>query len=297
MDELVYETHPEQHRSQRGRQETLPLRSWPPDRYKDNRIPPRGFRVDEAPARLCEPVWHGVAAPDYFSPAEYAGGYDAVTVNVPPGADEIEVRLYYQTTSREFIEFLRDEINGTATSLPPEAYVIQTDPWFLQLRAWGDTIWQLWDHNKDVPGAAPILMAEESTEPREPNTVASLESGRLIGGSFVPDTTFARGEEIALRALVVTLDDGDPVRGAVVEIALDSIPRGLPGSFGGGSRGPLRSARSDASGYAIATWRTRGPGDPLPGDPRGRYTATVVSVSDDQTVWDGVRTSTAFTLE
>jgi hypothetical protein len=40
----------------------------------------------------------------------------------------------------------------------PAHYIIQTDPFFSQLRAWGDTIWNLWTHNKDVPGAAPFLM-------------------------------------------------------------------------------------------------------------------------------------------
>lgn len=34
------------------------------------------------------------------------------------------------------------------------------DPFFDGLRAWGDTVWNLWVHNKDVPGAAPVLMTE-----------------------------------------------------------------------------------------------------------------------------------------
>jgi hypothetical protein len=82
------------------------------------------------------------------------------------------VVVYYQTTSREYMEFLRDEINGTAdtlkldpgTGLNPaggtETYIIQTDAFFSQLRAWGDTIWQLWQHNMNVPGAAPYAMTQ-----------------------------------------------------------------------------------------------------------------------------------------
>ena len=52
--------------------------------------------------------------------------------------------------------------NGTAgkITLPQAAYIAQSDPFFAKLKAWGDTIWQLWDHNRDVPGAAPILMAQ-----------------------------------------------------------------------------------------------------------------------------------------
>jgi hypothetical protein len=83
----------------------------------------------------------------------------------------VEVNLYYQTTSREYIEFLRDEINGTgnltltgtgAGGDPP--YIIQSDPFFGQLKAWGDTIWGLWIHNIGVDGARPFLMTQASVE-------------------------------------------------------------------------------------------------------------------------------------
>ncbi|MGI6207154.1 MAG: hypothetical protein ACOYEW_02975 [Anaerolineae bacterium] len=135
-------------------------------RYKDNRIPPKGFDVEGAVERLCEPVYQGVSAINYFTPEEYAGGYDEVVVTgLPKGATSVEVTLFYQTTTREYIEFLRDEINGTANTLtgtgaggdPP--YIVQTDGFFTHLKAWGNTIFNLWEHNKDVPGAAPIVMA------------------------------------------------------------------------------------------------------------------------------------------
>jgi len=127
--------------------------------YKDNRIPPKGFNIAGAAARLSEPYRQGAAAPDYFSAAEYAGGYDEIALQVPTGATRIEVNLYYQTTSREYIEFLRDEINGDGRkTLPASAYVIQTDPFFARLKAWGNTIFTLWDTNKDKDGARPFLM-------------------------------------------------------------------------------------------------------------------------------------------
>jgi hypothetical protein len=137
-------------------------------RYKDNRIPPQGFRIGEAPDRLSVPVWHGVADPGFYTEAEYAGGYDEVSLTIATGAETVEVGLYYQTTSREYIEFLRDEIRGTGSltlSSPtpagnPEAYIVQTDPFFDQLRAWGDTIWNLWTHNMNVDGAKPFLMTQ-----------------------------------------------------------------------------------------------------------------------------------------
>lgn len=158
IDELVYEAHMTS--AITGEKKTFHF-ALATGRYKDNRIPPKGFRIAEAEARHSEPWYEGVKRLDYFSPDEYAGGYDDISLFVPAGADYIEVTLYYQTTSREYIEFLRDEINGTGRlTLPQTAYIIQSDPWFSKLKAWGDTIWQLWDHNKNVDGARPFLMTK-----------------------------------------------------------------------------------------------------------------------------------------
>jgi hypothetical protein len=162
-DELVYEMHPSSTLTSETKTFHFALATG---RYKDNRIPPKGFRIAEASERLVEPVWHGTITPDYFTTDEYAGGYDEASLTIIPAAASIEINLYYQTTSREYVEFLRDEINGTAATLtgtgaggdPP--YIIQTDPFFEKLKAWGDTIWQLWEHNMSIPGASPLLMAQ-----------------------------------------------------------------------------------------------------------------------------------------
>lgn len=159
VDELVYEMHPTS--TITGEESTFHF-ALATGRHKDNRIPPKGFRIADAAARLCEPVWHGQPAPDYFTSAEYAGGYDEVSLAIPRTADAVQVSLYYQSTSREYIEFLRDEINGTRQTLPSSAYIAQTDPFFAKLKAWGNAIWQLWSNNKDVPGAAPYMMAQSS---------------------------------------------------------------------------------------------------------------------------------------
>jgi hypothetical protein len=164
FDELVYEMHPSS--TLTGEDKTFHF-ALATGRYKDNRIPPKGFDIASVAERLSVPVWNGVEAPDYFSAEEYAGGYDDVSLAVAPGADYVEVNLYYQITSREYIEFLRDEVNGTGnltltgTGAGDDApYIVQTDPFFDQLKAWGDTIWQLWTHNMETPGAAPFLMAQ-----------------------------------------------------------------------------------------------------------------------------------------
>ena len=167
MDRLVYEC--KMSSSITGEEQTFHF-VLADGRYKDNRIPPKGYRRIEAAGRHAEPVWKGVPSPDYFTPDEYAGGYDEVDCLLPPGADEVEVKLYYQSTSREYIEFLRDEINGTVQTLsgpgaggdPP--YLIQSDPFFGGLKAWGDTIYALWNHTRQWPGAAPVLMTEAELE-------------------------------------------------------------------------------------------------------------------------------------
>ena len=157
-------------------------------RYKDNRIPPKGFDLATATPRISEPVWHGASDPGYFSAQEYAGGYDDISlsdypqVNFPSNAASVEVILYYQGTSREYVEFLRDEINGNQNmTLPESAYIIQTDPFFAQLKEWGNTIWKLWEHNHGlsqtttpehgpVEGIVPFMMAQATVSGDAPCT-------------------------------------------------------------------------------------------------------------------------------
>jgi hypothetical protein len=166
VDELVYEMKPSS-TDLTGETKTFHF-ALATGRYKDNRIPPRGFDIANAGDRLAQPVIGGSEVPNHFTIAEYAGGYDDVSLTIPTGATSVEVNLYYQTTSREYIEFLRDEIKGTGNltlssptpSGEPNAYVVQTDPFFNQLKAWGDTIWNLWTFNMNVDGAAPFLMAQ-----------------------------------------------------------------------------------------------------------------------------------------
>ncbi|MBL7214134.1 MAG: hypothetical protein ISS71_00485 [Phycisphaerae bacterium] len=182
VDELVYEIHPKSDLT--GEDETFHF-VLATGRYKDNRIPPKGFNVTAAAERISIPVWHGIDDPNYFTADEYAGGYDGVELQLPTNCDYVNVELFYQGTSREYVEFLRDEINGTATTLASptpsgetQAYIIQTDPFFAQLRVWGDIIWDLWFHNHGLDGSGvevdcivPFEMTSASwgTEPVQPD--------------------------------------------------------------------------------------------------------------------------------
>jgi hypothetical protein len=68
-------------------------------KFKDNRIPPRGFTNAAFEAGNCPPVGISYADGQYW--------HDSFFV-VPATASSAVVTLYYQTTSREYAEFLRD---------------------------------------------------------------------------------------------------------------------------------------------------------------------------------------------
>jgi hypothetical protein len=78
--------------------------------YSDNRIPPYGFRYDEAEERSCLPV------PDTRFGDPGAGGtfnhWDDRYFNIPAGAERADVSLYYQQTSWEYVQFLWLENDG-----------------------------------------------------------------------------------------------------------------------------------------------------------------------------------------
>jgi hypothetical protein len=188
VDELVYEVHPKSDLT--GEDETFHF-VLATGRYKDNRIPPKGFNIGSAAEILSQPVWHGENSPNYFTSDEYAGGYDDVNLQIIAGADTVVVKLYYQGTSREYIEFLRDEINGNADTLASptpsgeaNAYILQNDPFFSKLKAWGNTIWDLWYHNHGLDGSETVV---EGIIPFE-MTASTVDTGIVrLSGDFEPD--------------------------------------------------------------------------------------------------------------
>lgn len=74
-----------------------------------------------------------------------------------------------------------------------------------------------------------------------------------------------------------------------------------PGAKGGGTlhdgKREVVTDPSDTGGHAIAPWTTRAPSPPFLGTAPGRYRATVVVLTDDETIWDGVETTAAFVLD
>lgn len=89
--------------------------------YEDNRIPPRGFTNAAFAAFGGAPVGH------HYDDGQY---WDDTLYTLPAGAARAEVKLYYQSTSKEFVEFLRDE-NRTNTK--------------------GQEMYDLWNNNGKCP--------------------------------------------------------------------------------------------------------------------------------------------------
>ena len=95
--------------------------------YEDNRIPPRGFSNAAFEAFGGAPVGHHYDDGQYWDDTLYA---------LPAGAKRAEVKLYYQSTSKEFVEFLlTNNVSNTA----------------------GQDMYDLWNNNGKCP---PTLMAE-----------------------------------------------------------------------------------------------------------------------------------------
>jgi hypothetical protein len=67
---------------------------------KDNRIPPRGFTNAAFANFGGSPVHYSYEDGQYWDDTRYP---------IPYGATSAQVTLYYQSTSKEFVEFLRDE--------------------------------------------------------------------------------------------------------------------------------------------------------------------------------------------
>jgi hypothetical protein len=117
--------------------------------FSDNRIPPRGFTNAAYAAFGGAPVGYSYADGQYWDDTLYT---------VPSGTVQAEVKLYFQSTSKEFIEFLRDENDQT----PGGA---------------GQAMYDLWNNNGKCP---PTLMQEAVWQ--TPLTMDSF--GLTTGGDF-----------------------------------------------------------------------------------------------------------------
>lgn len=117
--------------------------------YLDNRIPPLGFTNAAFTSFGGQPVDGSRPAPRYAD----GQNWDVATYPLPPGARRLTARLLYQSTSREYVEFLRDRntTNGAGQAM--------YDAWVANGRA------------------APVEMARDSA------SFAPLDAGPVFAGS------------------------------------------------------------------------------------------------------------------
>src|SRR5574341_530907 len=97
--------------------------------YKDNRIPPRGFTNANFEMIQSPPVGYIYADGQFWDETDYV---------VPGSTARVVATLYYQTISKEYVEFLRDE-NRT--------------------NGWGQTFYDLWVANGK---SAPVMMNSQT---------------------------------------------------------------------------------------------------------------------------------------
>jgi len=157
-------------------------------REKDNRIPPRGFTNAAYAAVDAHPIG------DTFADGQY---WDDVVYPVGPDAVAAEVTLYYQTTSREYVEFLRDENITNAA---------------------GPILFDLWDQNGR---AAPVEMARVFVETDEAVVAACRKNVDKLQAKYFKTYLGAWSACYATEAASLPCDEGaveDSVEAAAARV-------------------------------------------------------------------------------
>jgi hypothetical protein len=189
--------------------------------YKDNRIPPAGF------TNAAFASFGGAPAdPEFPGPGpRYADGqnWDAPSFALPGASKIVTARLYYQTTSRNYVEFLRDENTTNSAGLD---------------------MYNAWTGNGR---AAPVLMDADSVAL---NLTGVAEGGNAPSAPRLAVLANPFGSTLSLR-----LDLGRPaaVRWSVFDVNGRRVASREHGTLGGGAHriswdGRDRSGRDVGAG-------------------------------------------------
>ncbi|MFN2221877.1 MAG: hypothetical protein ACK2UH_04950, partial [Candidatus Promineifilaceae bacterium] len=141
-------------------------------------------------------------------------------------------------------------------------------------------------------GFSNILCAtpQNQGQTTDPAGVSTMETGLYTGKgnarTFTPAILFTAGDDVVIHAHVVDNVSGLPLAGATVDLLITG-PESLA----------LTSAASDAAGLAEAIWNTSAAKGNNPGTTPGTYTVTVKGIAANGYHWDGVTTSTTFTIQ
>lgn len=233
----------------------------------DNRIPPYGMRYDDAVVRNILPV----PATQYGAPGP--GGVfdhkDQVTLSPPANASYAKIRLLYQPTSWEYIQFLYLANLGI-------------DPFLADV---GDNLLSAW---LGTGMAEPHLMAETTwgappAPPRVTSMVDSLSTWTVLksGALGTLANAFTLGSTVGVRAHVLAAETS--LSGAQVFFAIIAPSGATVANLQG---------FTDTAGVAIVKWKT------ARSNAVGLYSVRVTEVLRNGTTFDpsiGV-TTTTFTL-
>ena len=156
--------------------------------FLDNRIPPRGFTNAAYADFGGAPVAYNYADGQYWDDTFYT---------VPAGATSVEVTLYYQSTSKEFVEFLRDENVTNAT---------------------GQEVYDLWNNNGKCP-PEPMRTASVALVAFEACCRSDGTCAELLGA----DCLAAGGAPGGAGSICMGDLDSDGVDGACEDCPLDPL--------------------------------------------------------------------------
>ena len=163
--------------------------------YKDNRIPPRGFTNAGFDAVQTKPVGTRYAEERYWDDTSYA---------IPLGATHATVALFHQTTSREYVEFLRD--TNTTNLAGQTAY----DQWVINGKS------------------APVLMQTVNVDFIAPSCLAPIAYGsalRRFDGSL-PNLAWTGTASFSANNFVLVVQNGIPNQfGTLLSSALSASTR------------------------------------------------------------------------
>jgi len=145
--------------------------------YKDNRVPPRGFTNAAFTVFGGRPI-----DPDFAGPGpRYADGqyWDSAIYRLPAATRSVIATLYYQTTSKELVEFLRDE-NTTNSA--------------------GQDLYDLWAANNR---AAPVAMIRDT---------AQVDLTTVLGDAAPDRIALSLSPNPFASELVIRVDTARPVK-------------------------------------------------------------------------------------
>lgn len=149
--------------------------------YEDNRIPPRGFTNAAFVAIQSAPIGYAYADGQNWDVTDYA---------VPYQAARIVATLYYQATSKEYVEFLRDE-NHTNTM--------------------GQTMYDAWASSGK---SSPVVMATQSVS----LDMTAVEGPDGVGPALALAVRATRTGPDGVIGVGVTLSSGEKARLELVDV-------------------------------------------------------------------------------